>query len=116
MQHKCKKGDLYNTTLTSVQCNEGLALKLTLTETERWYRRLIRLALTVLFHLQFRFTCAYVTLLYPTIQSAHKVGYCPIIVFSHMEKYVVICSCRHYTLEGINHQTVTIWPKSAQVF
>lgn len=103
-----QKGDLYNTTLTSVLCNEGLALKLTLTETVKWYRRLIRLALTVLYHLQFRLPCAYVTLLYPTIQSAHKVGYCPIIVFSHMEKYVVICSCRHHTLEGINHQTVTI--------
>lgn len=102
-----QKGDLYTIMLSSVLCGEGLALKLTLTETVKWYKRLIHLAPIVLFHLQFRFKCAYVTL-FSTIQSVHKVGYCPIIVFSHMEKYVVICCCRHYTLEDINHQTVTI--------
>lgn len=74
----------------SVQCNEGLALKLTLNATVKWYRRLIYFALTILFYLQFRFKCAYVTLLNPTTQSVHKVGYCPIIVFSHIEIYVLL--------------------------
>lgn len=80
-------------------------------ETVKCHRRLIHLVPTILFHLQFRFKCAYVTLLYPTFQSVHNVAYCPVIVFSHMEKYGVLCFSRHITLERVNHQTAAVRPR-----
>lgn len=76
----------------------------------KWHRRLIYLALTILFHLQFRFKCAYATLLNPTSHTVHKAAYFSINASCHIENlHAVIFSWRCYTAE-----LFVIWTEHVQ--